>query len=62
MITNIMIIKIVICEQNLCELIEDVNSDKITGQLKVAQVCTKSIPENNCDDITYSEILCMKIT
>ena len=40
-----MIIMIIVDEKNLGELIEDVNGDEITRQLKVAEICTKSIPE-----------------
>ena len=47
------ILVILVGENNLCELIEDVNSDEITRQLKVAEVCAKSIPEN---DNFYDEI------
>ena len=42
---------LVLVENNLCELVEDVDSDEVTRQLKVAEVCTKSIPEKN-DEIT----------
>ena len=52
MINNIMI---VVGEKNLCKLIEYINSDKITRQLKVAKICSKSIPENICRDF-YDEI------
>ena len=31
--------------RNLCELIEDVDSDEIARKLKVAEICAKSVPE-----------------
>ena len=47
-----MIITIIVGEKNLGELIEDVNGDEITRQLKVAEIRTKSIPGKNiCGEI-----------
>ena len=51
--------------RNLCELIEDVDSDEIARKLKVAEICPKSVPEKYSitmmSSSTSLELFCLSV-